>query len=153
MLRKALTILISAAAVLALFGEPAQASPGNGDPSAKRAAVPFKVHAKSGLAGAKFAAVGSANRLDPPLGGCDYSDVTAQGTAWYTDGILSSVDVTWLADTICYTTAPGQAMAGIIADSSWWHNGLIMVNGRTGSCTLCTSTFSEGAWTGGPASA
>jgi hypothetical protein len=138
--------------MIGLFGEAANAKTVSADPSAKSTAVPFKVHRKSGLAGAKFTTIDAARRVDPPLGGCDTSDVSGEGTAWY-DGdthVLTSLEATWIADTICYTTAPGQVMAGIIADSSWWHNGSLVANGTSNSCSACNSEYSDGSWVGGP---
>lgn len=87
---------------------------------------------------------------DPPMGGCDYSDVTGQITGYYVNGVLSTTESSWSAKVICYTTAAGQSMGGIIVDSTEWHNGSNIANGVEFSCTDCNLGNSPGNNIGGP---
>ncbi|MDG4796923.1 hypothetical protein [Micromonospora sp. WMMD1082] len=82
---------------------------------------------------------------DPPLGGCDLSDVNGSIRATYLNGVLATTESEWSAKVLCITTAPGQAMAGISVDSTWWHNGVNVANGATFTCTNCNLGNSTGA--------
>jgi hypothetical protein len=156
MLRRVMTVLISVSTLIALSAGAAQAQPAP-SPTAETVAVPFTLGIKTGVSEVRAVRVAPAGKQakalqDPPLGGCSYNDIAAQGTAYYTDGVLSSVTVSFHAIATCATTAPGQSMAGIIADSSFWLNGSVKANGRTGSCTNCLGAQSLGSWSGGPGS-
>ncbi|MDG9675794.1 hypothetical protein [Micromonospora sp. DH14] len=94
---------------------------------------------------ARFSVSNSRLLQDPPLGGCDYSDVTGTINATYLDGVLATTESDWSAKVLCYTTAPGQSMAGISVDSTWWHNGVNIANGNTFTCTNCNLANSTGA--------
>lgn len=155
MLHRIVIVLISTSALIALSAGVAQASP-NTDPSPKTTSVSFTLGAKTELSKARMARANSATEVTaaqaPPGGGCAYWDVAAQGTSYYDSNTLklTSTSLSFHAITTCTTTAAGQSMAGIIVDSSFWLNGNVKANGRTGSCSNCNGAQSLGSWVGGP---
>lgn len=124
------------------------ASAGSGDVSKTTV-----IHPRHGATVLHFSAAGArghgtaAAAQDPPMGGCDTSDVSGTLNETYTDGVLSTLEGSWSAKVLCTTTASGQSLAAINVTTSLWHNGSPVASGTPFNCKNCNLANGVGSWT------
>ncbi|MEV0734289.1 hypothetical protein [Polymorphospora sp. NPDC050346] len=147
-MRRILAVVIGAAIAVALSPSMAQAAPAEASKSDRQVLV-VEAFAKQPKARASFTHR-NALMQDPPLGGCDYGDISGQVTGYYVNGVLSGTESDWSSKVLCTTTAPGQSMGGIIVESAEWLNGSNVAAGNIFTCSNCILGNSVGANIGGP---
>lgn len=146
-MRRILAVALSALTMIGLTGTAAQAGPADGStPQPESSTVTYQIPAKNLNLHASFTTKDAAKRQDPPLGGCNYNDVSGTIVASYTDGKLVGTNSTWHAKVLCTTTAPGQSMAGITVDSTLFYNGRNVARGTPFVCQNCNLGNSTGAY-------
>lgn len=146
-------VVALAVSVLGLVAAPAQASPSDTDANPTAGATvtvtrELRIDAKyrDAFRQAQIARATRAGiRQDPPLGGCDYSDAHGTVTSFYTNGVLTGTDTTYFTSIICFTTAPGQSMEGLISQASLWKNSVKIDQDPTpGICNDCNLASGDG---------
>lgn len=89
--------------------------------------------------------------VDPPLGGCDWQDLSGTVNAWYTDGILSETNTSYQSSVTCLTTAAGQSMEHMSDHAVALLNSVQSSSGTVDDCNYtpgnpCTFAFSIGTF-------
>jgi len=89
--------------------------------------------------------------LDPPLGGCDFGDLSGTVHAYYLDGMLSETNTSYQSSVSCLTTAPGQTMEHMSDHAVALLNSVQSSSGTVDDCNYtpgnpCTFAFSIGTF-------
>lgn len=147
-MRRTLVVLSTLFAFIVASAEIAQAAPI--EPSSPVTETLTKTVRLKGPGRAEFRLNDKNTLQPPPGGGCDWSDIQAEATGYYTNGVFSSITGSWHARIMCFTTAPGQSLGGITVNSQLWHNGNQKATGVPFSCVNCNLGNSPGSWTDGP---
>jgi hypothetical protein len=131
--------------MIAVTGTAAQAAPADTEPpEPQTTTVTYQMPPKKMNLRASFSTADAAKRQDPPLGGCNWHDISGTVVASYVNGRIVGTNSTWSAKAFCTTTAPGQAMAGIVIDSTLWYLGRNVAPGRPFACQDCNLGNSTG---------